>query len=53
MGRTVALDPRPGEHRGRHQTGVAKYAPILFSVHMAQHMVLNMLTPIFLVWARR
>ncbi len=31
------------------QTGVAKYAPILFSVHMAQHMVLNMLTPIFLV----
>ncbi|WP_019630944.1 bifunctional copper resistance protein CopD/cytochrome c oxidase assembly protein [Actinomadura atramentaria] len=31
------------------QTGVARYAPILFSVHMAQHMVLNMLTPIFLV----
>ncbi|WP_301176449.1 bifunctional copper resistance protein CopD/cytochrome c oxidase assembly protein [Actinomadura geliboluensis] len=31
------------------QTGVAKYAPILFSVHMAQHMVLNMLVPIFLV----
>ena len=31
------------------QTGVAKYAPILFSVHMAQHMVLNMLAPIFLV----
>ncbi|RFS85526.1 copper resistance protein CopD [Actinomadura spongiicola] len=31
------------------QTGVAKYAPILFSVHMVQHMVLNMLTPIFLV----
>ncbi|TDC64772.1 copper resistance protein CopD [Actinomadura sp. GC306] len=31
------------------QTGVGKYAPILFSVHMAQHMVLNMLTPIFLV----
>ncbi|MGH3244564.1 MAG: cytochrome c oxidase assembly protein [Spirillospora sp.] len=31
------------------ETGVAKYAPILFSVHMAQHMVLNMLAPIFLV----
>ncbi|WP_037558446.1 cytochrome c oxidase assembly protein [Spirillospora albida] len=31
------------------QTGVARYAPVLFSVHMAQHMVLNMLTPIFLV----
>ncbi|POM24212.1 Cytochrome c oxidase caa3 assembly factor [Actinomadura rubteroloni] len=31
------------------QTGVGRYAPILFSVHMAQHMVLNMLTPIFLV----
>jgi cytochrome c oxidase assembly factor CtaG/putative copper export protein len=31
------------------QTGIARYAPILFSVHMAQHMVLNMLTPIFLV----
>ncbi|WP_067469226.1 cytochrome c oxidase assembly protein [Actinomadura macra] len=31
------------------ETGIAKYAPILFSVHMAQHMVLNMLTPIFLV----
>ncbi|MFC6881270.1 MULTISPECIES: cytochrome c oxidase assembly protein [Actinomadura] len=31
------------------ETGVAKYAPILFSVHMVQHMVLNMLTPIFLV----
>ncbi|MBA8955768.1 bifunctional copper resistance protein CopD/cytochrome c oxidase assembly protein [Actinomadura namibiensis] len=31
------------------QTGIARYAPILFSVHMVQHMVLNMLTPIFLV----
>ncbi|GAA2425305.1 cytochrome c oxidase assembly protein [Actinomadura vinacea] len=31
------------------QTGVAKYAPVLFSVHMVQHMVLNMLTPILLV----
>ncbi|MQY02583.1 bifunctional copper resistance protein CopD/cytochrome c oxidase assembly protein [Actinomadura macrotermitis] len=31
------------------QTGVARYAPVLFSVHMVQHMVLNMLTPIFLV----
>ncbi|QFG25751.1 bifunctional copper resistance protein CopD/cytochrome c oxidase assembly protein [Actinomadura sp. WMMB 499] len=31
------------------QTGVARYSPILFSVHMAQHMTLNMLTPIFLV----
>lgn len=31
------------------QTGVARYAPILFSVHMVQHMVLSMLTPILLV----
>jgi cytochrome c oxidase assembly factor CtaG/putative copper export protein len=31
------------------ETGVARYAPILFSVHMVQHMVLSMLTPIFLV----
>jgi cytochrome c oxidase assembly factor CtaG len=30
-------------------SGVATYAPVLFSVHMAQHMVLSMLTPIFLV----
>lgn len=30
-------------------TGVGTYAPVLFSVHMAQHMVLNMLVPIFLV----
>ncbi|MCW2913009.1 MAG: copper resistance domain protein [Actinomycetia bacterium] len=30
-------------------SGVATYSPILFSVHMAQHMVLAMLTPIFLV----
>jgi cytochrome c oxidase assembly factor CtaG/putative copper export protein len=32
-------------------SGVATYSPILFSVHMAQHMVLAMLTPIFLVLA--
>ncbi|MFD0686767.1 cytochrome c oxidase assembly protein [Actinomadura fibrosa] len=31
------------------ESGIGKYAPFLFSVHMAQHMVLNMLTPIFLV----
>jgi putative copper resistance protein D len=31
------------------QSGIAKYAPVLFSVHMVQHMVLNMLTPILLV----
>jgi len=30
-------------------TGVGTYAPVLFSVHMSQHMVLNMLAPIFLV----
>ena len=30
-------------------TGVATYAPVLFSVHMVQHMVLSMLTPILLV----
>ncbi|GAA1514007.1 cytochrome c oxidase assembly protein [Sphaerisporangium rubeum] len=31
------------------QSGVAKYAPVLFSVHMAEHMVLSMIVPIFLV----
>ncbi|WP_018654939.1 bifunctional copper resistance protein CopD/cytochrome c oxidase assembly protein [Actinomadura flavalba] len=31
------------------QTGVARYSPIMFSTHMGQHMVLNMLAPIFLV----
>ncbi|MQA94793.1 MAG: copper resistance protein CopD [Streptosporangiales bacterium] len=30
-------------------TGVATYAQILFSVHMTEHMVLSMLSPIFLV----
>ncbi|MEU9885357.1 bifunctional copper resistance protein CopD/cytochrome c oxidase assembly protein [Sphaerisporangium sp. NPDC051011] len=31
------------------QSGVARYAPVLFSVHMGEHMVLSMLVPIFLV----
>ncbi|MEV5409302.1 cytochrome c oxidase assembly protein [Thermopolyspora sp. NPDC052614] len=31
------------------QSGAARYAPVLFSVHMAEHMVLSMLVPIFLV----
>ncbi|MEV0974149.1 cytochrome c oxidase assembly protein [Microtetraspora glauca] len=31
------------------QSGIAKYAPVLFSVHMAEHMVLAMLVPILLV----
>ncbi|WP_433511558.1 cytochrome c oxidase assembly protein [Nonomuraea sp. CA-143628] len=31
------------------QSGIATYAPVLFSVHMIQHMGLAMLTPIFLV----
>jgi putative copper resistance protein D len=30
-------------------TGIATYSPVLFSTHMIQHMVLSMLTPIFLV----
>ncbi|GAA3215337.1 cytochrome c oxidase assembly protein [Actinocorallia longicatena] len=30
-------------------TGVATYAPLLFSVHMSQHMTLAMMSPIFLV----
>ncbi|MGH3373957.1 MAG: cytochrome c oxidase assembly protein [Actinoallomurus sp.] len=30
-------------------TGVATYAPVLFSTHMVQHMVLSMLSPILLV----
>lgn len=34
---------------GVTMTGVATYAPILFSTHMIQHMVLSMLSPIFLV----
>jgi cytochrome c oxidase assembly factor CtaG/putative copper export protein len=29
--------------------GVGRYAPVLFSVHMFQHMVLNMVVPILLV----
>ncbi|WUH96577.1 bifunctional copper resistance protein CopD/cytochrome c oxidase assembly protein [Spirillospora sp. NBC_00431] len=49
MGRTVAWVIGLVTMVAVTQTGVAKYAPILFSVHMAQHMVLNMLTPIFLV----
>ncbi|GIH70889.1 cytochrome c oxidase assembly protein [Sphaerimonospora thailandensis] len=31
------------------QSGVARYGPVLFSVHMTQHMILSMLIPIFLV----
>ncbi|GAT65041.1 membrane protein [Planomonospora sphaerica] len=31
------------------QSGVARYAKVLFSVHMAEHMTLSMLIPIFLV----
>jgi cytochrome c oxidase assembly factor CtaG len=31
--------------------GVGRYAPVMFSVHMVQHMALNMLAPILLVLA--
>nr|BFE88479.1 hypothetical protein GCM10020093_110800 [Planobispora longispora] len=31
------------------QSGVARYAKVLFSVHMVEHMTLSMLVPIFLV----
>ncbi|MBO0827930.1 MAG: bifunctional copper resistance protein CopD/cytochrome c oxidase assembly protein [Streptosporangiales bacterium] len=31
--------------------GVGRYAPVLFSVHMVQHMALNMVAPILLVLA--
>ncbi|MDP9845344.1 cytochrome c oxidase assembly protein [Streptosporangium lutulentum] len=31
------------------QSGVARYAKVLFSAHMAEHMTLSMLVPIFLV----
>ncbi|GAA3119350.1 cytochrome c oxidase assembly protein [Streptosporangium carneum] len=31
------------------QTGVSRYAKVLFSAHMAEHMTLSMLVPIFLV----
>lgn len=30
-------------------SGIGRYAPVMFSVHMGQHMVLNMLVPILLV----
>ncbi|MBO3736568.1 cytochrome c oxidase assembly protein [Actinoplanes flavus] len=32
-------------------SGIARYAPVLFSVHMGQHLVLNMVVPILLVLA--
>ena len=31
------------------QSGLARYSPVLFSMHMVEHMVLSMLVPIFLV----
>src|SRR5690606_18437688 len=31
------------------QSGVGRYSPVMFSVHMVEHMVLSMLVPIFLV----
>nr|WP_225311274.1 cytochrome c oxidase assembly protein [Microbispora cellulosiformans] len=31
------------------QSGIARYAPVLFSVHMTEHMILSMLVPIFFV----
>ncbi|MEJ2866087.1 cytochrome c oxidase assembly protein [Actinomycetospora flava] len=30
-------------------SGIGRYAPVMFSVHMGQHMMLNMLVPILLV----
>lgn len=32
-------------------SGLARYAPVLFSVHMGQHLLLNMIVPILLVVA--
>ncbi|MFC4065802.1 cytochrome c oxidase assembly protein [Actinoplanes subglobosus] len=32
-------------------SGLARYAPVLFSVHMGQHLLLNMVVPILLVLA--
>lgn len=32
-------------------SGIGKYAPALFSVHMGQHMLMSMLAPVFLVLA--
>ncbi|MGW1677956.1 cytochrome c oxidase assembly protein [Saccharopolyspora sp. NPDC002376] len=32
-------------------SGIGKYAPAVFSVHMGQHMLLSMLAPVFLVMA--
>ncbi|WP_372907120.1 cytochrome c oxidase assembly protein [Saccharopolyspora indica] len=32
-------------------SGIGKYAPAVFSVHMGQHMLLSMLAPVFLVLA--
>ncbi|MGI8310569.1 cytochrome c oxidase assembly protein [Saccharopolyspora hattusasensis] len=32
-------------------SGISKYAPAMFSVHMGQHMLMSMLAPVFLVLA--
>ncbi|GAB3299087.1 cytochrome c oxidase assembly protein [Parasphingorhabdus pacifica] len=32
-------------------SGIGRYAPVMFSVHMGQHMLLSMLAPVFLVMA--
>lgn len=49
LGRTLAWSGGLVVIAASTLTGVGTYAPVLFSVHMAQHMVLNMLAPIFLV----
>jgi cytochrome c oxidase assembly factor CtaG/putative copper export protein len=49
MGRTAAWLVGLATIVAVTMTGVATYAPVLFSVHMVQHMTLSMLTPILLV----
>lgn len=49
LGRTLAWGMGLVVIVGSTLSGVATYAPVLFSVHMGQHMAMNMLAPIFLV----
>ncbi|MGC4939838.1 cytochrome c oxidase assembly protein [Kribbella sp. DT2] len=49
VGRTIAWLLGLGTLVLVTSTGLASYGMTLFSVHMAQHMVLSMLTPIFLL----
>ena len=51
VGRTVAWLAGCAALLLATSSGLGRYAPAMFSVHMGQHMVLNMLAPILLVLA--